>query len=80
MDMWQHVKCGENFSLPKPNQFLTNDFSLLPEESNEIKYPVQIYAEEAVELWYRKDQKFNLPNAFFYYYIINPELLESPLS
>lgn len=69
---WREVKVYPDFHLPHPNQFLTNNFDLLPNTNNLPEYPTKILNTDIVELWYRKDQKFNLPIAYYYFHLITP--------
>ncbi|KAF2885664.1 hypothetical protein ILUMI_20515 [Ignelater luminosus] len=77
MKKWLSAEPVLEFALPEPNPFLTEDFNLLPNENNIPEYPQKIMQGSLVELWYRKDQKFGLPMAYYYYYLITPLALES---
>lgn len=75
--MWLAAKPKKEFDLPKPNIYLTTDFSILPPDTVHPEYPEKILNTPLLELFYRKDQKFHMPYAFYYYYFISPIVLES---
>ncbi|XP_012218457.1 nardilysin-like [Linepithema humile] len=60
------------FHLPLPNEFLTNDFSLIPLEENVPKYPVKIHRDNVHEIWYRPDPKFRLPECYMNFLLVSP--------
>ncbi|XP_033221743.1 nardilysin-like [Belonocnema kinseyi] len=69
---WKTVEPLAEFHLPEPNIFLTTDFSLIPIPENTPKYPVKVHSDEILEVWYRPDPKFRLPECFMYFYLISP--------
>jgi nardilysin len=82
LESWFSIEPDKSFSLPEPNIFLTSDFSLLPyhdqEDGERKKYPVKVQDDELSEVWYHRDCKFKLPQAFLYFYLISPLPLTSP--
>lgn len=76
---WSTAKPKPEFQLPEPNIYLTSDFSILPNDEVNPEYPRKIIDNNLVELWYRKDQKFGLPLAYYYFYLITPLSIESPV-
>lgn len=79
LNKWMSAKPFEDFALPLPNIYLTTDFSMLPNIMNLPEYPQKVVDTPLVELWYRKDQKFKLPLAYYFFYLITPKAIESPL-
>jgi nardilysin len=75
---WEKASPLKEFNLPSPNIFLTEDFTILDEDENHPDYPEKISSSELAEIWYRKDQKFKLPKAYYVLYLINPVALETP--
>lgn len=69
---WKNVQIYADFHLPSPNQFLTTNFDLLPIVDDLKEYPIKLLDTDMLELWYRKDQKFNLPIAYYYFHLILP--------
>uniref|UniRef100_A0A1Y1M428 Nardilysin n=2 Tax=Photinus pyralis TaxID=7054 RepID=A0A1Y1M428_PHOPY len=80
LECWKNAKPLPEFSLPGPNPFVTTDFSILPKQKNLSKYPEKVLDSPLIELWYRKDDKFELPLAYYYYYLISPLALKSAAS
>jgi len=80
IDKWSKVEPYPDFALPEKNPFITTDFSILPEEpdTRDQPYPVKLVESDSLELWYRRDYKFLVPNSFLYAFFISPVLPESP--
>lgn len=79
IECWKSAVTIPQFQLPEPNIYLTTDFSLLKHVENHPDYPEKILDIPQAEVWYRKDQKFNLPMGYYYFYFITPKSIESPL-
>ncbi|XP_018335112.2 nardilysin [Agrilus planipennis] len=73
----EDIKPYPEFHLPEKNKFLTENFSLLPKAENHPKYPQKIIQNSVLELWYRRDQKFGLPLAYYYFYLITPLAMDN---
>ncbi|KAL3267874.1 hypothetical protein HHI36_007015, partial [Cryptolaemus montrouzieri] len=80
IERWKNAQPESDMNLPPPNPFLTTDFTLLPEEQNNPEYPEKVLETPIMEVWYKKDQKFKLPIACYYLYLISPLVAESALS
>ncbi|XP_017771798.1 PREDICTED: nardilysin-like isoform X2 [Nicrophorus vespilloides] len=78
LETWTNVEPYPEFSLPSPNRFLTTNFSLLPKTGTNPEYPVKVLDNSKVELWYKVDEKFDTPTAFYFYNLISPIAMESP--
>lgn len=72
LESWVQAPLIPELSLPPPNNFITKDFSLLPDKPNNPDYPVKLLSNHSVELWYRQDVKFKLPMAHYNFYLISP--------
>ncbi|XP_014231468.1 nardilysin [Trichogramma pretiosum] len=68
------------FHLPNPNIYITDDFTLIDLPEDVKPYPEKIHRDEKVEIWYRPDPKFRLPEAYVYTYLITPFATHSPKS
>ncbi|CAH2005923.1 unnamed protein product [Acanthoscelides obtectus] len=77
---WESVKPYPEFSIPPPNPFITTDFSILEKKENQPEYPQQLSDNPLYEIWYRQDQKFELPMAYYYLYLISPLSVKSARS
>ncbi|KAJ8983824.1 hypothetical protein NQ317_008950 [Molorchus minor] len=75
---WKNVSPYAELDVPLHNPYLTTDFSILPESKSHPDYPQKIMETPLLEMWYRKDQKFKLPLAYYCFYLISPVALESP--
>nr|XP_012135647.1 PREDICTED: nardilysin-like [Megachile rotundata] len=80
VDCWKTIKPLPEFHLPLPNVFLTDDFSLISIPSDVSKYPTKIHSDDILEVWYRPDPKFCLPECYMYFNIVTPLVLSSPKS
>ncbi|KAJ8928146.1 hypothetical protein NQ314_019326, partial [Rhamnusium bicolor] len=74
---WQSVEPFPELDIPSPNPYLTTDFSILPDVENHPDYPQKVLNSALLEMWYRKDQKFKLPLAYYNFYLISPLAIES---
>lgn len=68
---WSTVKPHPSFSIPSGNQYLTTDFSILP-QSTDMKYPEKIFENDCIELWYKQDHHFKLPKSYIMFNFITP--------
>lgn len=71
MNQWQNCPVKPELALPSPNTFITSDFALLPDISNNPEYPRRIMESPLVELWHRRDMHFKLPVAHYYFQLIS---------
>ncbi|KAF7265302.1 hypothetical protein GWI33_021290 [Rhynchophorus ferrugineus] len=72
MSQWKNARRNEELSIPPPNSFITKDFSILPDIENNPDYPKKILANSLMEVWYRRDLKFKLPVAYYYFFLVTP--------
>ncbi|KAF5289998.1 hypothetical protein FQR65_LT11664 [Abscondita terminalis] len=77
LQCWNEVEPFPEFALPQPNPYITTDFNILPKTKNNPEFPQKILNTAVTELWYRKDNKFELPMGYYYYSIITPYALQS---
>ena len=74
--LWNEPKSfKEEIYLPKPNGFITTDFTILCDKNMEktaAEYPNKVLENDKAELWFKQDFKFKLPLAYYYFYIITP--------
>nr|CAH7725466.1 unnamed protein product [Callosobruchus chinensis] len=80
IEKWKSVEPYPEFSIPSPNPFLTTDFSILEKHDNHPEYPERLFHSPLFEIWYRQDQKFGLPLAYYYLYLISPLSIKSARS
>ncbi len=71
--------CGTNsaFHLPKKNEFIPEDLSLVKNESVK-KYPYVVKNTNLLRLWFKEDDKFLLPKASVRIEIRNPITTQDP--
>lgn len=78
LNVWQNIKPYDDFFLPAPNPFIADDFTIVYDKSTVLpKYPTKILENEVCELWYRQDDKFLLPHAFYNFFFISPSAMSS---
>lgn len=71
---WENAKPYDEFSLPEPNPFIADDFTIFYKEGNVVpKYPQKILDNDLCELWFRQDDKFLLPTACYNFYFMTPQ-------
>ncbi|XP_065362952.1 nardilysin [Calliphora vicina] len=79
-DLWQNCKTMSELYLPKPNRFISQDFRIFWLENGKPEVPLapkKILQTDVCELWFRQDDKFQLPDAFMYFYFVSPLLRQS---
>lgn len=80
-ELWKNSKPMSELFLPKTNRFISNDFRLFWAENGKPEIPLapkKILQTDICELWFRQDDKFNLPEAYMYFYFISPLLRQNP--
>lgn len=71
--MWENIKPFAEFTLPEPNPFIADDFTIFHNDGNLVpKYPTKIFDNELCELWFRQDDKFLLPTASYSFDFTTP--------
>lgn len=71
--IWNEVKPFADFTLPEPNPFIAQDFTILCEKEGSLpKCPKKILDNDLCELWFRQDDKFLLPIACYNFYFMSP--------
>lgn len=79
IELWEKAEPFLEFALPEPNPFIPDDFTIFYEPGNTVpKYPTKILDNDSGELWFRQDDKFLLPNAYYKFYFISPQVNASP--
>lgn len=75
VDSWTAASTAGEFNLPEPNIYLPDNFTILPVEGEHstAKYPRKIKSNDIMELWFKEDVKFKLPQAYLYFYLMSPE-------
>ncbi|XP_067006489.2 insulin-degrading enzyme isoform X1 [Anabrus simplex] len=54
---------SDEFRLPPPNEFVTNDFKLLTGDKSEFPHPKIVYESSLLTVWLKQDEEFLLPKA-----------------
>ncbi|KAH8343533.1 hypothetical protein KR059_012169 [Drosophila kikkawai] len=73
--LWEESKPLEELFLPEPNRFVTNDFTLFWSSFGKQELPAapkKLLKTDTSELWFRQDDKFELPEAHMAFYFISP--------
>ncbi|XP_074109698.1 nardilysin [Cotesia typhae] len=76
IESWKSIEPIQEFHLPEPNVFITDDFTLIPVAP--IEAPVKIHQDTLSEIWYKPDAKFRLPECYMYFQLISPVVATSP--
>lgn len=73
ISLWNNPKMFIGITLPAPNPYVANDFTIFYDGSQSTpKYPTKVYESDVSELWYRQDDTFLLPTACCYFYFKTP--------
>lgn len=75
---WENVQPYKEFSLPAPNPFIADDFTIFYDANHPVPtYPTKILENDVCELWFRQDDKFLLPEAHCNFYFTTPHAFSS---
>ncbi|QQP51802.1 Nardilysin (Narginine dibasic convertase) [Caligus rogercresseyi] len=80
LEKWKSTPILPEFHLPEVNKYIAEDTSLktVPKESLS-DYPIRILKDDAGELFYKKDQTFELPRAVIYFHFCSDLLMQGKL-
>ncbi|BFG02851.1 nardilysin-like [Drosophila madeirensis] len=73
--LWTDSKPMEQLFLPEPNRFVAHDFKLFWSAKGKPDlpaHPKKLLKTDTCELWFRQDDKFELPEAYMAFYFISP--------
>ncbi|KAG5328999.1 NRDC protein, partial [Acromyrmex heyeri] len=76
IEYWKSIEPLSDFNLPLFNAFLIDNISLLPVSAETSKYPVKVYHNQLVEIWYRP--KFYWPMCHINLHIVCSLKIETP--
>ncbi|XP_031648488.1 nardilysin isoform X1 [Oncorhynchus kisutch] len=68
---------SSDLHLPVENKFIATDFSLKLSDCPDTELPVRVTANDRGCLWYKKDNKFNIPKAYIRFHLISPVIQQS---
>ncbi|XP_064624973.1 nardilysin-like [Lineus longissimus] len=76
---WSNLEPGSQFFLPPENTFIATDFDLkTPDLETDSKLPLLILENERSKVWYKKDEKFKFPKAYYSFHLITPAVNRTP--
>uniref|UniRef100_UPI00398EE6D8 nardilysin-like n=1 Tax=Pristiophorus japonicus TaxID=55135 RepID=UPI00398EE6D8 len=64
--------------LPEENKYIATDFTLKNSDRIDTAYPVRILDNKNGCLWYKKDNKFQIPKGYIRFHLISPHIHKSP--
>lgn len=73
-DLWREARPNAEFAFPPPNRFISTDFTILYDKEKDIvpALPENLLQTETAELWFRQDDRFLLPVAYYNFYFMSP--------
>ncbi|KAM7347169.1 nardilysin-like isoform 1-T3 [Cochliomyia hominivorax] len=74
-DLWQNNSNIEELFLPQPNPFVAKDFHIFCKEKNVSdmpQAPEKLLQTDLYELWFRQDDRFQLPHGYMYFFFMSP--------
>ncbi|KAM8719591.1 hypothetical protein ACLKA7_005775 [Drosophila subpalustris] len=74
-------KAMPDLFLPEPNRFVAQDFTIFWHQNGRPEIPEapkKLLQNDVCELWFRADDKYELPEAFMTFYFISPLQRKSP--
>ncbi|XP_013403642.1 insulin-degrading enzyme [Lingula anatina] len=79
IQMWENVDYHENLKLPQKNQFIATDFNIVPREKEATSSPQVIVETPLSRLWFKQDDTFLLPKAYYAFELNSPLAYMDPL-
>lgn len=74
IDRWECVKPFPEFKIPDANPFIADNFTIFYEPGTaSAKYPTKIFDNDLAELWFRQDDTFLLPTAYYKFQFLSPQ-------
>ncbi|KAH8323085.1 hypothetical protein KR074_001857, partial [Drosophila pseudoananassae] len=73
--LWDEASSIPELFLPEPNRFVTQDFTLFWPAAGKPELPLtpkKLLKTDTCELWFRQDDKYELPEAHMAFYFISP--------
>lgn len=80
-ELWKTAEPFSEFSMPQSNEFISTDFTIFYNKENESEmpeFPTKILDNDVCELWFKQDNKFLLPTAYYWFYLYSPLIKENP--
>ena len=72
LNSWKTAGLNANIKLPKSNEFIPTNLTLVERDEKQNEHPVLIKQDDFSNVWYLQDNVYKVPKAFFYIQIINP--------
>ncbi|KAH8274415.1 hypothetical protein KR026_011557, partial [Drosophila bipectinata] len=79
--LWDEASPNPELFLPEPNRFVTQDFTLFWQAAGKPELPLlpkKLLKTDTCELWFKQDDKYELPEAHMAFYFISPLQRKSP--
>lgn len=77
-EAWSCHQPDSYFDLPQPNKYIATDFTLKSDIQHQTQYPVKLHEDEHYRLWFKQDNKFNVPKGCVYFHLMSSMLRASP--
>ncbi|XP_040164052.1 nardilysin-like isoform X2 [Anopheles arabiensis] len=81
--LWELAEPMPEIQIQEKNQYISTNFTILADVTENLEvppHPEKIFENDLCELWFRQDNKFRLPSALMYFYIISPLPFNNPSS
>lgn len=72
LQRWQSAGLNPSLFLPKPNQFIPQNFDLCTDTDGITTVPQKILSTPLVDLWFKQDTEYNLPKNNMYCEFFSP--------
>lgn len=84
-NLWKNATTMPELQLQERNPYISTDFTIFARKDDSdaaliLSSPEKILENEICELWFRQDNKFNLPLSLMYFYFISPLPMQDPES
>lgn len=78
ISLWENAKPFPEFTMPEPNPFITDDFTILYDNTTDLpNNERKILENDLCELWFRQGDKVPLPTASYIFEFNTPFAIAS---
>jgi len=72
INKWQNAQLADGLSLPSPNPFISDDFSILKNQSNNNAKPQVVLQKPGLDIWHLQDVSFKAPQSSIFISMRSP--------
>lgn len=79
IEEWNNVSLNPSLQLPPENEFIPTDFAIRERPQDSSSIPTLVKDDSLMKVWFKQDDRFNLPKACLLFEITSPLAYVSPV-